>query len=149
MGPMSRVPKESTYTPWRKKSTRGKKWLKAIAITLGLFFMVAAGFILLLDRDTLKESLAQSLSKKTGTRVEIQFLDFGYSQGLGLEAGGLTVRAGESDRQVLWAESLFLEVEALPLLTGEVVIENASIIKPRIKVYLSSANAPNNEFKKA
>ena len=146
---MSRSSKESSYTPWEKKNTRGKKWLKVIAIALGLLFVSAVGIVLFLDRDTLKESIAQTLSEKTGTQVEIQFLDLGYSHGLGLETGGLTVRTGEGGRQVLWAESLFLEVKILPLLSGEVVIENAAIVKPRIKVYLDSGDAPKKEFKKA
>ena len=91
--------------------------------------------LMFLDMNTLRESLAKSLSENTGTQVEIQFLDLGYSKGLGLEAGGLTVRNSDGSRQLLWAESLFLEVRVLPLLTGEVVVDNASVIKPRIKVY--------------
>lgn len=146
---MNRSSKKSSYAPWKKKNPGGGGWLKAIAITLGLFFVGAVGIILFLDRDTLKESIAKTLSEKTGTQVEIQFLDLGYSHGLGLEAGGLTVRTGDGGRQVLWAESLFLEVRILPLLSGEVVIESATIVKPRIKVYLDSGDAPKKEFKKA
>ncbi len=101
-----------------------------------------------LDMDTLRQSLAKTLSENTGTQVEIQFLDLGYSRGLGLEAGGLTVRDNEKAHQLLWAESLFLEVKVLPLLTGEVVVENAAIIKPRIKVYRDSRGSLKTEFKK-
>ena len=144
---MTRSSQKSPYAPWKKANARGKKWLKAITLGLVLLLGGAGALVLLLDRDTLRESIAQSLSEKTGTQVEIQFLDLGFSRGLGLEAGGLTVRTG--GRQLLWAESLFLEVKIWPLLTGEVVIENAVIIKPRIKVYLDPQDSPSNEFKKA
>jgi len=144
---MTRSSQKSPYAPWKKANARGKKWLKAITLGLVLLLGGAGALVLLLDRDTLRESIAQSLSEKTGTQVEIQFLDLVYSHGLGLEAGGLTVRAG--GRQLLWAESLFLEVKIWPLLTGEVVVENAVIIKPRIKVYLDPQDSPSKEFKKA
>ena len=111
-------------------------------------FAGAGILVMFLDMDTLRKSLATSLSEKTGTQVEIQFLDLGYSHGLGLEAGGLTVHNSEEGHQLLWAESLFLEVKVLPLLTGEVVVENAEIIKPRIKVYRDSKDPLKTEFKK-
>lgn len=144
---MTRSSQKSPYAPWKKANARGKKWLKAIALGFVLLLAGAGGFVLLLDRDTLRKSIAQTLSEKTGMQVEIQYLDLGYSHGLGLEAGGLTVRAG--GRQLLWAESLFLEVKIWPLLTGEVVVENAAIVKPRINVYLDPQDSPSKEFKKA
>ena len=144
---MTRSSKKSPYAPWKKANARGKKWLKAITLGLILLLAGAGALVLLLDRDTLRKTIAQSLSEKTGTQVEIQFLDLGYSHGLGLESGGLTVRSG--GRQLLWAESLFLEVKIWPLLVGEVVIENAYIVKPRIKVYLDPQEPPIKNFKKA
>lgn len=142
--------KDSEYTPWKNPPRkRWKKILKAMAFCLVVLLAGAGALVMFLDKDTLRESLAKSLSEKTGTQVEIQFLDLGYSQGLGLEAGGLTVRTAEGDRQLLWAESLFLEVKVLPLLSGEVVVENAAIVKPRIKVYRNSKDPLKKEFKKA
>ncbi len=145
---MTRSSQKSPYTPWKKANARGKKWLKAITLGLVLLLAGAAALVLLLDQDTLRKSIAQSLFEKTGTQVEIQFLDLGYSHGLGLEVGGLTVRTGAGGRQLLWAESLFLEVKIWPLLIGEVVVENAVIIKPRIKVYLDPPDSSGKEFKK-
>ena len=132
---MSRVSKDPEYTPWNKSPRKKLKMLFKVMV-LGCALLVAGvlASLIFLDMDTLRASLTKSLSEKTGTQVEIQFLDLGYSRGLGLEAGGLTVRTGEGGHQLLWAESLFLEVKVLPLLTGEVVVENASIVKPRIKV---------------
>jgi AsmA-like protein len=146
---MSRVSKDSEYTPW--KNSPPKRWGKFFkVIALGCALLLAGVFasLMFLDMDTLRESLAKSLSENTGTQVEIQFLDLGYSRGLGLEAGGLTVRNSEKGHQLLWAESLFLEVKVLPLLTGEVVVENAAIIKPRIKVHRDSKDSLKTEFKK-
>ena len=146
---MNRVSKDSEYTPWKKSLP--KKWktlFKVMASGLALLIAGVGIIAMFLDMDTLRESLAKSLSQKTGTQVEIQFLDLGYSRGLGLEAGGLTVRNKEGGRQLLWAESLFLEVKILPLLTGEVVVENAAIVKPRIKVYRDSKDPLKTEFKK-
>ena len=146
---MNRVSKDSEYTPWKKTpSKKWKKLFKVMALSLALLIAGAGIIVMFLDMDTLRQSLAQSLSENTGTQVEIQFLDLGYSQGLGLEAGGLTVHTREGGRQLLWAESLFLEVKILPLLTGEVVVENASIVKPRIKVYRDSKDPLKTEFKK-
>jgi AsmA-like C-terminal region len=146
---MSRVSKDSEYTPW--KSPPLKKWrklFKVLVIGCVLLFAGAVGSLMFLDMDTLRKSLAKSLSEKTGTQVEIQFLNLEYSRGLGLEAGGLTVRSGDRDQQLLWAESLFLEVKVMPLLTGEVVVESASIIKPRIKVYRDSKDPLKTKFTK-
>jgi len=146
---MSRVSKDSEYTPWKiSPSKKWKKLFKVTALSLALMIAVAGIIVMILDMDTLRQSLAKSLSEKTDTQVEIQFLDLGYSHGLGLEAGGLTVRNKKGGQQLLWAESLFLEVKVLPLLTGEIVVENASIIKPRIKVYRDSKNPLKTEFKK-
>ncbi len=146
---MSRVSKDSEYTPWKKSPRkRWKTFLKVMALSLALLIAGTGIIVMFLDMDTLRKSLTKSLSKNTGTQVEIQFLDLGYSHGLGLEAGGLTVHSSEGDRQLLWAESLFLEVKILPLLTGEVVVENASIVKPRIKVYRDSKDPLKTEFKK-
>ncbi|MDH3257193.1 MAG: hypothetical protein OEM27_06215, partial [Nitrospinota bacterium] len=146
---MSRVSKDSEYTPWKESPPKKwKKLFKVIALGCALLFLGVFAGLMFLDMDTLRESLAQSLSEKTDTQVEIQFLDLGYSHGLGLEAGGLTVRNGEGSHQLLWAESLFLEVKVLPLLTGEVVVENASIIKPRIKVYQDSRELLKTDLKK-
>ncbi len=146
---MDRVSKDSEYTPWKKSpSKKWKKLFKVTALSLALMIAVIGIIVMILDMDTLRQSLAKSLSEKTDTQVEIQFLDLGYSHGLGLEAGGLTVRNKEGGQQLLWAESLFLEVKVLPLLTGEVVVENASIIKPRIKVYRDSKDSLKTEFKK-
>ena len=117
-------------------------------LSLALLTAGVCIIVMFLDMNTLRQSLAKTLSKNTGTRVEIQFLDLDYSHGLGLEAGGLTVHSKEGGQQILWAESLFLEVKVLPLLTGEVVVENASIVKPRIKVYRDSKEPPTAEFKK-
>jgi hypothetical protein len=147
---MNRVSKDSEYTPWKKSPP--KKWnklFKVTALSLALLIAGAGIIVMFLDMDTLRQSLAKSLSEKTGTQVEIQFLDLGYSHGLGLEAGGLTVRNNEEGRQLLWAESLFLEVKILPLLTGEVVVENASIVKPRIKVYREAKDPLKTEFEKS
>lgn len=142
--------KDSEYTPWKKPPRkRWRKIFKAMALGLVLLLVGTGMFVMFLDKDTLRESLAKSLSEKTGMQVEIQFLDLGYSHGLGLEAGGLTVRTADGDRQLLWAESLFLEVEILPLLSGEIRVENAAIIKPRIKVYRDSKDPLKKEFKKA
>ena len=146
---MKRVSKDSEYTPWKKSPP--KKWknlFKVMALSLALLIAGAGIIVMFLEMDTLRQSLAKSLSKNTGTQVEIQFLDLGYSHGLGLEAGGLTVRNREGGHQLLWAEILFLEVKLLPLLTGEVVVENAAIIKPRIKMYRDSKGPPKTEFKK-
>ena len=146
---MNRVSKDSEYTPWKKSlSKRWKNLFKVMALSLALLFAGAGIIVIFLDMDTLRQSLAKTLSKNTGTQVEIQFLDLDYSHGLGLEAGGLTVHSTEGGQQILWAESLFLEVKILPLLTGEVVIENASIAKPRIKVYRDSKDPLKTEFKK-
>jgi hypothetical protein len=146
---MSRVSKDSEYTPW--KNSPRKRWkifLKVMALGCALLIAGAGIIAMFLDMNTLRESLAKSLSENTGTQVEIQFLDLGYSHGLGLEAGGLTVRSGDGDYQLLWAESLLLEVKVLPLLTGEIVVENASIVKPRVKVYRDSKDPLKTEFKK-
>ena len=146
---MSRISKDSEYIPWKNSPyKRWKKFLKVMALGCALLLAGVLAILMFLDINTLRESLAQSLSEKTGTQVEIQFLDLGYSHGLGLEAGGLTVRNREGGHQLLWAESLFLEVKVLPLLTGEVVVENAAIIKPRIKVYRDSKAPLKTEFKK-
>jgi hypothetical protein len=146
---MNRVSKDSEYTPWEKSpSKKWKKLFKVTALSLALLVAGTGIVVMFLDMDTLRQSLAKSLSKNTGTQVEIQFLDLEYSHGLGLEAGGLTVHSREGGQQLLWAESLFLEVKVLPLLTGEVVIENASIIKPRIKVFRESKDPLKTEFKK-
>jgi len=146
---MNRVSKDSEYTPWKKSpSKKWKKLFKVTALSLALLIAGAGIIVMFLDMDTLRQSLAKSLSEKTGTQVEIQFIDLGYSNGLGLEAGGLTVRNSEGGHQLLWAESLFLEVKVLPLLTGEVVVENAAIMKPRIKVYRGSKDPLKTEFKK-
>jgi hypothetical protein len=146
---MNRVSKDSEYTPWKKSPLKKwKKLFKVMALSLALLIAGAGIIVMFLDMDTLRESLAKTLSKNTGTQVEIQFLDLGYSHGIGLEAGGLTVRNSEGGHQLLWAESLFLEVKVLPLLTGEVVVENASIVKPRIKVYRDSKEPLKTEFKK-
>lgn len=146
---MKRTSKKSEYIP-RKEPSR-KKWksfLKVMAVGCALLLTGVLASLMFLDMDTLRATLTKSLSEKTGTQVEIQFLDLGYSNGLGLEAGGLTVRNAEGGHQLLWAESLFLEVKVLPLLTGEVVVENAAIIKPRIKVYRESKDPLKTEFKK-
>ena len=90
---MSAVSKDSDYTPW--KNSPPKKWGKIFkVILLGCALLLAGVFagLMFLDMDTLRQSLAKTLSENTGTQVEIQFLDLGYSRGLGLEAGGLTVR---------------------------------------------------------
>ena len=146
---MNRVSKDSEYTPWKKSPLKKwKKLFKVMALSLALLIAGAGIIVMFLDMDTLRKSLAKTLSKNTGTQVEIQFLDLGYSHGIGLEAGGLTVRNSEGGHQLLWAESLFLEVKVLPLLTGEVVVENASIVKPRIKVYRDSKDPLKTEFKK-
>ncbi|HKI48462.1 MAG TPA: hypothetical protein VKA69_03995, partial [Desulfobacteria bacterium] len=146
---MSRVSKDPEYTPWKKApSKKWKKLFKVMALSLALLFAGVGIIVMFLDMNTLRDSLTKSLSKNTGTQVEIQFLDLGYSHGLGLEAGGLTVHSSEGDHQLLWAESLFLEVKVLPLLTGEVVIENASIIKPRVKVYRDPKDPLKTDFKK-
>lgn len=136
---MTRVSKESEYKPWNKPHRkRRKKIFKVLFWGCAFLAIGVATTLMFLDKDQLRESLAKSLSEKTGTQVEIQFLDLDYTHGLGLEAGGLTVRNVEGGRQLLWAESLYLEVKILPLLTGEVVVENAAVIKPRIKVYRDS-----------
>lgn len=138
---MNRVSKDTEYTPWKNSPRkRWKKFFQVVIIGCILILAIFGTGLLFLDMNTLRESLSQSLSEKTGTQVEIQFLDLGYSHGLGLEAGGLTVRNIEGGQQLLWAESLFLEVKVLPLLTGEVVVENAAVIKPRIKVYQDSTD---------
>lgn len=146
---MSPSSKDSEYTPWKKpKRKRMKAFLKAVLALVFLLVAGIGGLMVMLDRDTLRDTLAKTLSEQTGTRVEIQFLDLRYSRGLALEAGGLTVRTVAEGRQWLWAESLLLEVKVLPLLTGEVMIENADIIKPRIKVFRDSAETPPNKFQK-
>ena len=147
---MTPVSKDSEYKPW-KNSPQKKGWGKFFKVlVLGCVLLIAgiATGLMFLDMNTLRESLAKSLSENTGTQVEIQFLDLDYSRGLGLEAGGLTVRNSDGGHQLLWAESLFLEVKVLPLLTGEVVIENAAIIKPRLKIFRESKDPLKPEFKK-
>lgn len=147
---MNRVSKDTEYTPWKNSPRkRWSKFLKVMIIGCILILVVIGTGLMFLDMNTLRESLTKSLSEKTGTQVEIQFLDLGYSHGLGLEAGGLTVRNIEGGQQLLWAESLFLEVKVLPLLTGEVVVENAAIIKPRIKVYQDSKDLLKTTITKA
>ena len=150
MSLMNRVSKDSEYTPWKESPPKSRWWKFFKVMTLAGALIIAGVFIALmfLDMNTLRESLAKSLSDNTGTQVEIQFLDLGYSRGLGLEAGGLTVRNNDGSRQLLWAESLFLEVRVLPLLTGEVIIENAAVIRPRIKIYRSLEVSDTTELKK-
>ena len=146
---MNRVSKDSDYTPWKNSPPKRKvgKFFKVLALLCTLLLAGIFAGLMFLDMNTLRESLAKYLSENTGTQVEIQFLDLGYSHGLGLEAGGLTVRDSEGGHQLLWAESLFLEVNVLPLLTGEVVVENAAIVKPRIKVYRELQNSSETIFK--
>lgn len=147
---MNRVSKDTEYTPWKNSPRkRWNKFLKVVIVGCILILAVIGTGLMFLDMNTLRESLTKSLSEKTGMQVEIQFLDLGYSHGLGLEAGGLTVRNVDGGRQLLWAESLFLEVKVLPLLTGEVVVESASIIKPRIKVYQDSKDLLKTTINKA
>ena len=149
MGFMSPSQNESNYTPWRPRKPWKKKGLKAIGLVISLSLIACGFFLMFMDRTTLKNSLAKSLSEKTETKVEIQYLDFGLSHGLGLETAGLTVRNIKDDRQLLWAESLFLEINILSLLKGDVVVENATLIKPRIKVYLKPGESLPGQFKKA
>lgn len=146
---MSQKPKDSEYTPW--KNPPRKRWKTFLKVMVAGMLVLAVGIgaaVTLVDKDTLRTTLAQSLSEKTGTQVEIQFLELGFSRGLALEAGGLTVRDASGGRQLLWAESLLLEIKVLPLLTGVVVVENADIIKPRIKVYRESDATSQPKFQK-
>lgn len=146
---MNEKHKDAEYTPWKNPPRKRWKTLLKAMVVGGLVLAAGVGALLLLvDKDTLRTTLAQSLSDKTGTQVEIQFLELGFSRGLALEAGGLTVRDASGGRQLLWAESLLLEVKVLPLLTGEVVIENADIIKPRIKIYREPGATPKPKFQK-
>ena len=141
--------KNREYSPWKKPpQKRWKTLLKAAFLALLLLVAGLGVLVMFLDKDTLRETLTQTLSEQTGTHVEIQFLDLSYSRGLALEAGGLTIRPNSGGAQWLWAESLLLEVKVFPLLTGEVVIENADIIKPRIKIFRKSGESPRQSFQK-
>ena len=66
---MNRVSKDSEYTPWKKSPP--KKWnklFKVTALSLALLIAGAGIIVMFLDMDTLRQSLAKSLSEKTGTR---------------------------------------------------------------------------------
>jgi len=86
--------------------------------------------------ETYREPIADYISKATGLQVKIGSLDVDFSQGLGLKAGGLTVRTGDGKRGLFAAESLFLQAKLAPLLQGKFEVKKTSIIKPVVSLYL-------------
>ena len=122
--------------PVKPPKTIFKRALLAISVGFVLAIIGLALYISTMDVETYREPIASYISTATGLQVKIGSLDIDFSHGLGLKAGGLTVKSGDGNRNLFSADSLFLQAKLAPLLQGNFEVKKTSIIKPVVSIYL-------------
>ena len=107
-----------------------KRW---IWVSFSLIFVITI-ILTQIDLDSVKENLIEKVSSKTGLKVEIDSIGFGFSRGLGLQCKGVKVITSEGDQYSV--DRLDLLAAWSPLFRGEFKIKSVALEHPVIKLEL-------------
>ena len=126
---MAFTPPKENISPSRFGLVK-KPWIW-IPFTLLLIFLI---ILTQVDLESIKESLVEIISSKTGLKVEIDSIGFGVLDGLGLQCKGVEVTSLNGNHYSI--DRLDLLAAWGPLLRGEFEITSASLIHPVIKLVI-------------
>ena len=126
---MAFTPPKENISPSRFGLVK-KPWIW-IPFTLLLIFLI---ILTQVDLESIKESLVEIISSKTGLKVEIDSIGFGVLDGLGLQCKGVEVTSLNGNHYSI--DRLDLLAAWSSLLRGEFEITSASLIHPVIKLVI-------------
>ncbi|PIQ95910.1 MAG: hypothetical protein COV67_12420, partial [Nitrospinae bacterium CG11_big_fil_rev_8_21_14_0_20_56_8] len=115
-----------------------KRPRKRFQVLFGGLFILAALLVLalyLIPVNSYRGPIAEGMSRATGLAVEIGSLNLSLWHGLDLECRELKIYTPDRDRQLFSLETLFLDVELIPLLQKKVRVKSASLVKPVVQIY--------------
>ncbi len=110
-------------------------------IVLLLILTGAAGALLLarIDLNSYREEIAATLSDALGQPVSFDRISYSLQEGLALDCRKLSIAAGSKGAFSLDAEHLYLKLEILPLLRGQLVLRQLVLDHPRLQLHLDQA----------
>lgn len=111
-----------------------KKKTNRIIIVSAFAILVLLGGILILlsilNINSFREQIASRLSQATGLQIDVQSLEVGFHNGLGLKCKGVRVRSQDKTQELFSSEELFLLADLRPLLHKQFKIKKVTVFKP-------------------
>lgn len=118
------------------ETTEKKSKRILIVSVVAMFVLLGATLIMLsiLNVNSFRGQIASRLSQATGFHIEVQSLELGFRNGLGLKCRGFSVRSQDKKQELFSAEELFLLADLRPLLYRQFRIKKATVFKPVVHI---------------
>ena len=126
-----------------------KKLLIGLAAIVVLLIVAVIAIPFLVPLETFKEDITAAVEDATGRKLEITGkMSLSLYPSVAIEIGGVAFAnaKGGTAKNMLSLEKLEVEVELMPLLSGEIAVERFILIKPVIALEVDKAGRPNWDF---
>jgi len=128
--------KKQPASPKNSSSLKQKKSRIFQKLAMGFAGLLALLIILILsvDLNTFREPVTEALSRATGMKIKIKFMDWSFSEGLKFKCKGVQILSGETEEELVSTEELLVKLNWLPLLQRQVVIKSITLVRPVLKI---------------
>ena len=128
--------KKQSAPPRNSPSLKQKKPRLFLKLAIGVASLLALLIILIVsvNLNTFREPITEALSRATGLKIKIEFLDWGFSEGLKFKCKGVQIFSGETEEELVSTKDLFISLNWLPLLDQRVVINSVTLVGPVLKI---------------
>jgi len=128
--------KKQPVPPRNPPPLKQKKSRIFLKLAMGLAGLLALLLILILsvDPNIFRGPVTEALSRATGMKINIEFIDWSFSGGLKFKCKGVQVLSGESGDELVSTKELRIKLEWLPLLQRQVVIKSITLVGPVLKI---------------
>ena len=133
---MTNSGKKQPAPPKNSSSLKQKKSRIFQKLAMGFAGLLALLIILILsvDLNTFREPVTEALSRATGMKIKIKFMDWSFSEGLKFKCKGVQILSGETEEELVSTEELLIKLNWLPLLQRQVVIKSITLVRPVLKI---------------
>ncbi len=113
-----------------------KKLRLLLKLAIGAASLLVLLIILFLsvNLNTFRGPITEALSQATGLKIKIEFLDWGFSEGLKFKCKGVQIFSGETDEELVSTKDLLISLNWLPLLEQRVVINSITLVEAVLKI---------------
>ena len=134
--------KKQPFLPRNPSSLKQNKSQVILKIAAGFIGVLALLFILIIsvDLNTFREPVTEALSRATGLKIKLEFLDWGFSGGLKIKREDVQIFSGETEEELVSTKELLVSLSWLPLLEKRVVINSLTLVGPVLKVAIKPSS---------